>query len=94
MFQVNKDVPLPKKSNAFPFNTMAVGDSFDIQLGSDAERVEAEVNKWRTKLSLAKKAFQEEVDPTFNVKSSYLKRENLLRVWKVDPKSQSEANGE
>ena len=89
MFQVNKDVPLPKRSAEFPFRDMNLGDSFDIQLSDNPDLVESEVNKWRTKLSLAKKDYKAEIDPAFNIKSAYLKRERVLRVWKVEPKELS-----
>jgi hypothetical protein len=77
-FEIESDVPMVsnrrgRKAVEFPFGEMDVGDSFLVPCDVNAKN---EINNWRRKIAIAKKAFGQGTFSTATVGDG-------IRVWRT-----------
>jgi hypothetical protein len=77
-FEIESDVPMVsnrrgRKAVTFPFGEMDVGDSFLVDCDVEAKN---EINNWRRKIAIAKKAFGQGTFSTATVGDG-------IRVWRT-----------
>ncbi len=77
-FDIESDVPMVsnrrgRKAVEFPFHQMDVGDSFLVPCDVNAKN---EINNWRRKIAIAKKAFGKGTFATATVSDG-------IRVWRT-----------
>jgi hypothetical protein len=82
--KVDKGVPVPKRYDhtrhtQYPFSSMEIGDSFLLPCEKkDSVNVVS-------KLHYAAKLYRKTKDKDFHYTTKYVKKEEGIRVWKIEP---------